>query len=476
MNLIKDNLLNSKTLGLILLVIAIFLLLTGFRLFAEGMFVDGVTYAAISRNMADGIGSFWIPYLSDNLCPQFYGHPPLALGIQSIAFRIFGDHLLVERLYSIGTFFLTGYLIHLIWLEITHDRKTSWIPLFLWIIFPLVSWSAPSNLLDNTLMVFTTLAILFILKSSSRDQPVWLIFAGLALFAGTLTKGPFALFPWVLPFLCEFSSSAPRFRKSLSRTALLIASTLIPLALLLVLSEQARTSLHAYWLEQVVGSLAGVQTVSSRFYILMRFVLELAIPLIVTLTTLLVFRKHIRMGSFTPYRKTFFTLLLLGLAGVLPIMISMKQSSFYILAALPAFALMLALLIFALLRDPFLNRPIVPVSNRIFNYAATVILIISILVPPLVARNNHRDQDELQMIHRVQTLIPEGSILQINPALSTDWSLHNYFARHAKISLDPSIGSIARFYLTTEELLPNDTLAKSFSELSHLNGFVLFQK
>jgi len=154
----------------------------------------------------------------------------------------------------------------------------------------------------------------------------------------------------------------------------------------------------------------------------------------------------------------------------------MKQSSFYILAAMPAFALMLALLIFALLREPLLHKQIIPVSNRIFNYTAMVILIISILVPPLVARNNHRDQDELQMIHRVQTMIPAESILQINPAMSSDWSLHSYFARLAKVSLDPSQSSSARFYLTTEELLPNDTLSKSFSELSHLNGFVLFQK
>jgi 4-amino-4-deoxy-L-arabinose transferase-like glycosyltransferase len=476
MNLIKDKMLNSKTFGLFLLVFAAFLLLTGFRLFAEGMFLDGVTYAAISRNLADGMGSFWTLYLSDALYPQFHEHPPLAFGMQSIAFRLFGDHLLVERLYSIGTFFLTGYLIYLIWLEITRDKKTSWIPLFLWILFPLNTWAAASNLLDNTLMVFSTLAILFILKSSSRDQPGWLFFAGIALFAGILTKGPFALFPWVLPFLCELSTAPTRFRKSISRSGWLIFYTLIPLALLLVFSEQARVSLQAYWLKQVVGSIGGVQTVSSRFYILMSLLLQIAIPLFVSLATLLVFRKSIVKNGFNPYRKTLIILLLLGLAGVIPVMISLKQSSFYILSSLPVFALMLALPVFAFLKDPLSRVKATPNSIRIFNYSAITLFVLSVIISPMMAKYNHRDQDELQMIHHFNTFIPERTTIRIHPTLFTDWSLHSYFARHAKISLDPSEGSIARFYLTKEELLPNDTLSKSFSELSHLNGFVLFQK
>jgi len=100
-NLMRSNLMNSLkpniTLFFYLAIAALFMLMTGFRLFAEGMFVDGVTYAAISRNLANGLGSFWEPHFSATLDTQFHGHPPLALGMQSLAFRVFGDSLLVER-------------------------------------------------------------------------------------------------------------------------------------------------------------------------------------------------------------------------------------------------------------------------------------------------------------------------------------------------------------------------------------------
>lgn len=45
----------------------------------DGMFLDGITYSAISRNMANGIGSFWHPHYTETLYPHFNEHPPLYL-------------------------------------------------------------------------------------------------------------------------------------------------------------------------------------------------------------------------------------------------------------------------------------------------------------------------------------------------------------------------------------------------------------
>lgn len=46
------------------------------------MFVDGVTYAAIARNLAQGNGSFWSPFYTATLYPQFFEHPPLGFALQ----------------------------------------------------------------------------------------------------------------------------------------------------------------------------------------------------------------------------------------------------------------------------------------------------------------------------------------------------------------------------------------------------------
>ena len=45
-----------------LLLIGLFLILVSKSLLTEGMFFDGVTYASISRNMAEGQGTFWNPH------------------------------------------------------------------------------------------------------------------------------------------------------------------------------------------------------------------------------------------------------------------------------------------------------------------------------------------------------------------------------------------------------------------------------
>ena len=71
----------------------LFLLLVGPKLFADGMFLDGVTYAAISNNLAEGLGSFWKLYYTATLYPEFYEHPPLALWLEGYLHFVFGSSI-----------------------------------------------------------------------------------------------------------------------------------------------------------------------------------------------------------------------------------------------------------------------------------------------------------------------------------------------------------------------------------------------
>jgi hypothetical protein len=48
-----------KNLPFYVIVLALFIGVTAKSLFTDGMFMDGLWYAAISRNLAEGIGSFW---------------------------------------------------------------------------------------------------------------------------------------------------------------------------------------------------------------------------------------------------------------------------------------------------------------------------------------------------------------------------------------------------------------------------------
>jgi len=452
------------------------MLMTGFRLFAKGMFVDGVTYAAVSGNLANGLGSFWEPHLSATLYPQFHEHPPLAFGLEGMVFRIFGDNYLVERFYSLAMMIITGYLIVLIWKELTGEKKSGWIPLLFWILFPLVSWAAASNLLDNTLGVFTTLSILLILKSYFRKRPFLLIFAGLSLFAGLLTKGPFALFPLVLPVLLELYPSRFSFKNAASRTLILILSTLVPLILLLTLSTEARESLHTYWLNQVVSSLSGVKTVSSRFYIIGTLIFQLLLPFVVAGAIILWFRSSLNRVKVRTILNPVVILILLGLCGVLPIMISQKQSSFYLLSALPVFALVLALPVWALTGERLAMENISKRAKRMVQWGAITLLIISLVLPPIMAGNSQRDKKELEMINDFSTLIPRGTTIRVNNTLFTDWSLQSYFARLYNISLDANPNPSSTYFLISESDLPVPADPGPWKLIRTKNGYRLFKK
>src|SRR6056297_2471132 len=109
-----------------------------------GMFMDGTIYAAISRNLADGLGSPWALHFSEGLFPVFREHPPLVFWIQSLFFRVLGDSYLTERVYDLVVVLTTAGLIIALWRRLTAGRGLDslaaywWLPLLLW-------WSCPSG-------------------------------------------------------------------------------------------------------------------------------------------------------------------------------------------------------------------------------------------------------------------------------------------------------------------------------------------
>ena len=96
-------------------VFGIILIIISPSLLSDGMFLDGLLYAVISKNLANGIGDFWHLHLTKTLSPIFFEHPPLAFGLQSLFFKILGDSIFVEKLYSFLTYVVTGIIIVKIW-------------------------------------------------------------------------------------------------------------------------------------------------------------------------------------------------------------------------------------------------------------------------------------------------------------------------------------------------------------------------
>ena len=427
--------------------LSIFLIILSPQLFAEGMFMDGVYYATVARNMAEGIGSFWVPALSDTLGAKFYEHPPLGFGIQSLFFSLFGDHFWVERLYSLLTYLITALIMLRFWKLLVGKDLYAYglISLFLWITVPKIIWGASANLLENTSMVFILLSVYFQMKSFLNRKRSWLALSGLFILLAFFTKGITALFP--LSFAFFYRIRQKEYSKVVYDYMMLIGTMTTALLLLVLIQPVSWESLQRYFEVQVLGSLQSPATEENRFYILNRFLQEVTVILILLAGVVGFYRwkrKQTENPAMSPH---FWPLMLCALSGILPIMLSLKQSTFYIIPTFSLICLAITLLIAARLNRLF-GKMEDGKLYKIWQYTALVLLPIAILANVYFFGKLNRNQEMLSDIKQVIEVIPARSVIQIHPSMKEQYAYHAYFYRYGKISLSTDKGE---YYLSPIE-------------------------
>ena len=261
--------------------------------------MDGLYYATIARNLANGLGSFWQLYFTE-LDGVFHGHPPLAIGLQSILFSIFGDNIYIERFYSFSTFIITGIFIHLIWKEIieTKYNQFSWVPLLFWIIIPLNSWACSNNFLENTMNIFVSASVFFAIKNIKTDNLTYLILSSFMIFLAFLSKGftgifPLSIFFWL--FLIFFSKKG---KEMIVKSFLMIIFALIPFLFLYLFYPSSIYSLLNYIDIQVIGSIQHSQINSDRFNIMKELANQMKLFQIISSITILLYMLFVLSKKF----------------------------------------------------------------------------------------------------------------------------------------------------------------------------------
>ncbi|MGC1392389.1 MAG: glycosyltransferase family 39 protein [Bacteroidales bacterium] len=451
----------SQTLPFYFFGVGIFLIIVCKDVFSNGMFLDGLIYSTVSKNLADGLGTFWNPHFTSTCLSVFHEHPPLAFGIQSIFYTIIGESRFVDKFYSLFTVLIVAVIILRIWHILGY--RHGWFPLFIWLMTPTVFWASYNNLLENTLTVFTSLSILFYLKNQVSKRYIFIFLSGFVLALGFLTKGFVAFFPWTFPFLLWIFLKQESFVKMAGDTALILFFTITPLILITVLFPEARLGLHKYIDNQVIDSIKHTVTVNSRFDILIRLLFEL-IPVLV-LSILLLTWTRIRKFPVILLKenvKKVLVFVFLGLTGVLPVMISMKQSGFYIIPTYPFFAIGASILVYPAIDSFYLKLNFKSKSFLIFKWAAIGLFISGVVMSIYFSDHFSRDSRLIKETYTILPNIPKGSIININPDMYTDWSLHAYFARFGNNSLDPDLSTKRDFLLIKSEFY-SDTLGRNYS-------------
>ena len=206
-------------------------------------------------------------------------------------------------------------------------------------------------------------------------------------------------------------------------------------------------------------------TANSRFYIIHRLLMEL-LPSLGLLLLFLLYRW--RRGF--PYRNirqsynqaaVFFSL---GLAGVLPILTTMDQSSYFLLLSLPFFAIALGLLV-----NPFVEIMIEKINYKssgfkIFKISGVAALSSALVLSVYFSKDFNRDEAMLKDMRIILPNIKENTTINILPEMRHNWSLYCYYARYRNVSLDPDPDNTHK-YLLANRLLFTDTLKKRYHKI-----------
>lgn len=446
------------------LTVAIFSILMLPLLFQKGMFLDGVTYAAISNNMANGIGSFWNPLYTSTY--EFWGHPPMAFGLESILFTIFGNEFYVEKLYSVLMSLLSAYGIVLCW-KLFKPQSFSWIPVILWLITPVVFWSYQNNMLENTMTVFCLFSTYFTLKSFREQQVINSLLASVFLYGAILSKGIVALFPVSIPFIYFLIFGKKYLLKSAIATSLLILFPMLFFIITFSLFPDSKQFISNYLNVQVVASLKEKTdvTTDNRFSIVL-FLLSNLIPALIL--TIILFIRSRRKNGKLDISKESLLFLLMGFSASLPIMLSVKQREFYLVPSIPYFALFLGLFLIPLIEKKSFSAKI----SKLINYLSVSIICFSIFFS--ISKFGHitRNEEKLKDAYDISTYINHGETIAVDETFKTDYLFYAQLARNGNISLVTNKPS--NFLLLNKGVKLNKGNFKK-TDLE-LNSFDLYQK
>jgi len=465
----------NQTFWLFTIVIFLGLLLPS--LVQKNMFLDGVTYASISKNLANGIGTLWCPQYTKTVSPKFFGHPPLVFIIQSLFFKILGNGIYTERIFSFVTAIISALGIIKLWklFNINAEKENiSWLPVLLWITVPIVFWSYSNNLLENTVSIFTLFAVYFISKSFIGTKKYFKYIGIFFIFLGFLSKGLVALFPLILPLLFAITYG---FKKYKFMPFHILFYTLILLFFFFIsflIFPDLKTNLTEYLHLQISPIFSGNEdiTTNNRFSILLNLLLNLSLPILILFFFSFKEWKDKKSLNFLKNEKAIF-FFLIGLSASLPMIITLKQRNFYLSPSIPFYALAISFWI-----QPFIKKIAENLSIKklkIFQIVSFVLLGIAIIFTFSRYGKYSLNEAMIKDVYTISETIPKVTIIYTTSELWNNWKLEAYLYRIAEISLSADKEQ-EYFLIEKNKSIPKKIQDKYKKTDIKLNKYQLFEK
>jgi len=450
---------------------------------SHGMFLDGIGYASIARNMAEHYGSFWRPSYTATVFPVFDEKPPLGFWLQSWAYRLCGDTAYVETFWGfcIGALILVG--LGGIWHHLRPQGATvagTWFPLMFFVILPMTSWAFSNNILENTMTFFIVMAVYCCIVGLNHPNVLlsllYEILSGVCIFLAFLVKGPVALFPLAVPFI-SMINECKKLLRVIAMTCVLAITLAFSFGIMFYVSAESAHFLKRFLRQQILARVTGERATStSRFIVLEAVSREILVPLIAggLLTTAMY--RHRKTTIFSMNYRLFLSYLCIALAGSLPLLISTDQKRWYTFPSLPFYALAIAVVFNDIARsfEQFIDE-----NTKVYKHtllSSLIILCIAIFSMFLEKNALRRDKDFHRDFSTQPLMIKGRAIISVYPKnLATNWALVANMQRKFKASLSENIGH--DYLLTTIEYMNSEHIPSKYKRIPPFSAkkYVLFR-
>ncbi len=427
-----------------LFTIAIVVFLVVPKLIQDGMFMDATQYSAVAKNLGNDIGSFWNPEYTSTWDREgrgtFHEQPPLVFYLLSLFFKLFGNGMYTERIYVMLTTAISCYLIHRIWKIIPHKsdalRSMSWLPVLIWITFPLVMWTHQQMLCENTMELFGLAAVYFGCRALFRNN--WLlvsvILSGVCVFLATLSKGVPGLFTIVTIPLFWIVFRPVSLKTAFGWSLIVIAMVPALYLSITIFNAEAAEALSFYVNKRLLLRIEDDPVVTDRFQVMKELLMHLAVVVgLIAVSFGILKLSKLRVESLNT--KAVLAFLLLGTAGSLPLTFTLVQRGFYLSPAMPFFALSGALVLASVWKPmvDFLNRS--RTAGLVLALVASLSLVAAIVFSTSQVGGYSRDRVWLEAIHDLQRFTEPGTSIAGSPEVVKGEAWRAYLMRYPGLTL-----------------------------------------
>lgn len=406
--------------------------------------MDGQIYSAVSQDLATGkAGGLWQLQMSETFFKQYHDQVPVFMWVQAIFIWLFGNSHLSESIMSVCIVIANVLMMRKLWKSLMPGEigeHLSWMPVLFWASIPLAMWVLANNMIEMLMGCFALAAVTVITLSLPKEKfkVLPLLIGGGFIWLATFSKGFQGAFPVVtiILYLMVWPSRITKTRALLG--TLIIVSVPVIITAVLWMFDGPREYLQIWFSDRIAHSFStdSTRAIQPHWFLAWRLFRDIVPALILIIIPMVIVALRKKWKAVDSSHKAHYYFILIGLSGMLPLMLTTEQRSFYLGTSLPFFGIG-----FACWAAPYFytltrNLKVSEASAKIWKVGGVVAIIGALVFSSFSIGKFSRSPEELADAKAIGEYLPNDQTYGVVIVGSREFLGHAFMARFYDISFD----------------------------------------